>query len=144
MPKYELKKTIEVNKLNKRTGIPTGEPPTQVPFGAVVEDPELDYDFGKFTFLGERYRCASDILKAAMETKPIDEAASAVAAAPGEAGPSAAEEPGLKWERLKSSSGRVERGKVPGGWLVTISTDAGTGATFYPDAEHQWDGRSLA
>jgi hypothetical protein len=33
------------------------------------------------------------------------------------------------------------RGKVPGGWLVFICGNAGvSGATFYPDPNHEWDG----
>lgn len=144
MPKFELNKSIEVAKLNKRTGIPTGEPLMTIPFGGVVEDPELDYDFGKFTYHGEIYRCPSDVLKAAMETKSVGQPAPAVAAAPAEAAPSAAEERGLWWEQLKSSHHPTERAKVPGGWLVAIGSGSAVALTFYPDADHQWDGKALA
>jgi hypothetical protein len=38
------------------------------------------------------------------------------------------------------------RARVPGGWLVLVinhTPDKSTGLTFYPDATHGWDGRSL-
>jgi len=40
------------------------------------------------------------------------------------------------------------RAKVPGGWLVVVATggngsSSGGGITFYPDAEHKWDGSSM-
>ena len=36
----------------------------------------------------------------------------------------------------------VWRAKVPGGWFVKLAS-ASTGAFFYPDPEHTWDGSSL-
>ena len=36
--------------------------------------------------------------------------------------------------------------KVPGGWLVIIKLSHGAfvlSVTFYPDPEHQWDGKAL-
>lgn len=134
MAKFELKKSLEVTKLNKRTGIPVSGPPATIPFGALVEDVELDYDYGKFTYLGEPYRCASDVLKAALDRGPAQ--APAAALQPAEA--PVAEPGGLRWEQLRSNVQPAARAKVPGGWLVT----AGAGLTFYPDPEHQWDGCS--
>jgi hypothetical protein len=147
MPNYELKKSIEVTKLNLRTGIPMGAPPVTIPFGAVIENPELDYDYGKFTFLGQRYRCPSDILKAAMESHPVG-APAVSAAAPPPVAPAAAAEPaaipaevaGLRWEKLGSGPHLVERAKVPGGWLVMVDQSL----AFYPDPKHRWNGTSLA
>jgi hypothetical protein len=53
----------------------------------------------------------------------------------------------LKWEEIKSHDGlhfvSVYRAKVPGGWLVRIMQCDGSGLTFYPDPEHEWDGSSL-
>jgi hypothetical protein len=141
MPKFELKKSIEVTKLNQRTGIPTGEPPTTIRFGAIIEDPELAWDFAKFTFQGQLYRCASDVLEAAMEKRPVGAAAPAPAA-PVEPGPSLPEPAGLQWEKLRSSPHPVERAKVPGGWLVLISDAGAMALAFYPDPVHQWDGTS--
>ncbi|MGO9095910.1 MAG: hypothetical protein ACLQGV_11875 [Bryobacteraceae bacterium] len=148
MPNYELKKSIEVTKLSLRTGIPMGALPVTIPFGAVIENPELDYDYGKFTFLGQRYRCASDILKAAMESHPVGAPAAPSAAAPAPVAPAAAAEPasspteveGLQWEKLGSSPYLVERAKVPGGWLVKVDQSV----AFYPDPKHRWNGTSLA
>jgi hypothetical protein len=62
-----------------------------------------------------------------------------------------AEQPQLVWHKLNSSSaggefwklGDVYRAKVPGGWFVMITNNA-RGLIFYPDAEHNWDGGSLA
>lgn len=47
-----------------------------------------------------------------------------------------------------NSSNRLERAKVPGGWLVTSSRDGGpgqigSGITFVPDPDHQWDGQAI-
>ena len=72
-----------------------------------------------------------------VKTKPLDRPAAAVS---------------MKWESLNpafssSSSRRVYRAKILGGWLVetTQSTDSGTGIglAFVPDPEHKWDGNSL-
>jgi hypothetical protein len=58
------------------------------------------------------------------------------------------ERPGLVWEKLNSHGGGfllhwdVHRAKVPGGWLVLVIQNT-AGLTFYPDAEHRWDGGSL-
>jgi hypothetical protein len=49
----------------------------------------------------------------------------------------------MNWEELKSSVGRVYRAKVPGGWLVMIEGYEERSLTFYPDANHSWDGKSL-
>jgi hypothetical protein len=141
MPRFELKKSIEVAKLNNRTGFPTGDLPTTIPFGAIIDDPELAWDYGKFTFQGQLYRCASDVLQAAMEKEPVAGATSAPAAAAAdsaEPAPSVPEAPGLKWETLRSNPAAL-RAKVPGGWLVTVSSSV----TFYPDPDHVWDGASL-
>lgn len=155
MPRYELKKSIEVTKLNQRTGIPTGDPPATIPFGSIIDNPELSYDYGKFTFLGQPYRCGSEVLKAAMESQPVGAAPAPPAAAaapavvvPAPAATEAAEEPaasptevaGLQWEKLGSSPHLVWRTKVPGGWLVTVDQSV----VFLSDTDHQWDGTSLS
>jgi hypothetical protein len=41
---------------------------------------------------------------------------------------------------------RVKRAKVPGGWFVFVQEGpqfGSTGAFFYPDPPHEWDGQSL-
>jgi hypothetical protein len=171
MAKYELKKSIEVTKLNKRTKIPVSGPPVTIPYGALLEDIELDYDYGKFTYLGEPYRCATDLLKASLDSRPAVVATTAPPQAAPDSGPvvaaaltpppaepaiaaeatalrwedlwagAQAEAGELRWEELRSSAQPVSRAKVPGGWLVTVT---GCGLTFYPDPEHQWNGESPA
>lgn len=54
--------------------------------------------------------------------------------------------PKLKFEKLDvdALSARVNRAKIPGGWLVIITSNSGGGTTFYPDPHHKWDGGSVA
>ena len=54
--------------------------------------------------------------------------------------------PKLKFEKLDvdALSARVNRAKVPGGWLLVATSNSGGGVTFYPDPEHKWDGGSVA
>ena len=54
--------------------------------------------------------------------------------------------PKLKFEKLDvdALSARVNRAKIPGGWLLVSTSNAGGGVTFYPDPEHKWDGGSVA
>jgi len=55
--------------------------------------------------------------------------------------------PKLKFEKLDVdglSSARMNRTKVPGGWLLIFSSNSGGGCTFYPDPEHKWNGESVA
>jgi hypothetical protein len=63
--------------------------------------------------------------------------------------PKETEQRQLVWEELKASrteagifKWKVHRTKVPGGWLVLVIHNT-SGLTFYPDAEHKWDGASL-
>ena len=65
MAKFEFTKTLEANKLNKRTGSPINEVRT-ISYGAVIENLEEDGDYLKFTFLGEPYRIREDILRSAL------------------------------------------------------------------------------
>jgi hypothetical protein len=54
----------------------------------------------------------------------------------------------LKFEKLDvstlSASTTMNRAKIPGGWLIVSTSNAGGGVTFYPDPEHKWDGGSVA
>jgi len=53
----------------------------------------------------------------------------------------------LNFEKLDvgAVSFRVNRAKIPGGWLVFASSNSGGGGlTFYPDPQHKWDGGSVA
>ena len=47
MAKYELTKSVEGVKVNKRSGIPTNEKVT-VSFGAIIEDPREERDCLRF------------------------------------------------------------------------------------------------
>jgi hypothetical protein len=55
----------------------------------------------------------------------------------------------MQWERLQSNRFEVYRTAVPGGWLVVVQSETAISfgsfstLTFIPDAEHQWDGKSL-
>ncbi|MGE5487874.1 MAG: hypothetical protein ACM3ZB_08665 [bacterium] len=158
MPKYELIKLIEAQRLNPRTGIPTADPPVTIPFGAIIENITPDRDMDKFVYLGQNYQCAHDILESAIcpvaapapaapakaaapaaQAAPAAAVAYARAAAPATVAPEApAPTAKLVWERLDSTI-PCQRAKVPGGWLVA----ADGGLAFYPDAGHSWDGTSL-
>jgi hypothetical protein len=159
MPNFELIKTVEATKLNKRTGIPTTGPPVTISFGAVIEDLEEDRSYIKFVYLGERYRASADILRPSLrEHRPLDEQAPV----PGEPGASAEsttsagasadpnpalgienQKPQLQWEKLGTNALLTLRSKVPGGWLVAIGEGTGRALAFYPDERHKWDGSSL-
>jgi hypothetical protein len=54
--------------------------------------------------------------------------------------------PKLNFEKLDADplSVRVNRAKIPGGWLVVSTSSSGGGVTFYPDPQHKWDGGSVA
>jgi hypothetical protein len=135
MSKYEVSKTVEAVKLNKRTGAPLGEPAISLPFGAIIDKVEEVGEFYTFTYLAERYRMRKDVVRGALH--PLG----AAAASPVEATKPAAVEPpkpSLAFERLNSTVS-ISRAKVPGGWLVA----SGSGIAFVPDPEHSWDGCSL-
>jgi hypothetical protein len=63
-----------------------------------------------------------------------------------------ADGPVLLWESLKTkceatswfNSYKAERARVPGGWLVLSTSNAGqaTAMAFLPDPDHKWDGGS--
>lgn len=136
MPKFELKKTIEAQKLNPRTRIPLADPPVTISFGAILEDIEEDRDWGKFLYLGKPYRCPLDILMAALASRPLAEGPPAAGKAPAEALDSG---PQMNWEQVKSPHHTMFRAKTPGGWMVIVDSSA----FFYPDPKHQWDGSTL-
>ena len=67
MAKYELSKTIEAVKLNKRTLRPLGPEKYTIPFGALLENLSLDRDMQQFFYLGEPYECPLDIIQSALK-----------------------------------------------------------------------------
>ena len=142
-----LNKLIEAAKLHKRTGLPLGEPPATIPYGALIEYKGADRDLEKFTYLGELYGCNRDVFQSATgggkSTTEEETTATAKTAAPArESQPEAEPEsrgPRLNWDRVDSSGHSVWRTSIPGGWLVTVG---GSSVTFVPDPNHQWDGGS--
>lgn len=141
MAKYEVNKTIEAARLNKRTGIPLAEPPITLPYGAILDNLEEAGNFIKFTYLTERYQIKADQMNA---LHPIGGAAGTSSAPNGlkEEAPAVQDaRPVLSFENLRvTGSAGLARARVPGGWLVTSSG----GVTFVPDEYHAWDGGSHA
>jgi hypothetical protein len=48
----------------------------------------------------------------------------------------------LVWEMIEAdpSYRKIERAKVPGGWLIRMEVgDSGGGITFVPDPNHEWE-----
>lgn len=141
MAKYEITKSIDVDELNKRSGLPTGKKRT-LPFGAIIMDRVEDREMDRFTYLGELYRTKTADLNAACrligdEGTAASPAAPAKAPAPTPAAVKASYK--LQWESL-SSTIPASRTKVPGGWLISVTNG---GLTFLPDPDHAWDGSSL-
>ena len=137
-----LNKSIGARRLNRKTGVPWSEPDANIPFGAVIQYVGIDGGNQKFTYMSELYRCPADVLASALDGGKLPEEAQAeTAKAVQEATPTAKPAPPhtLKFERLAAGSYSVARAKVPGGWLVAL----GTGVTFYPDADHGWNGESV-
>ncbi|HAX43897.1 MAG TPA: hypothetical protein PLF84_15105 [Bryobacteraceae bacterium] len=157
--KYRVTKMVEARRLNPNSGIPLTEPPTALPFGAMLDNVREERDVFKFTYLGKPYQCLQTILRPAMEpfgAAPAKAAAVveeddggveetvvsspvAVVAAPVPA--VVAADAAFQWETVATSHGAILRAKVPGGWLVM--TGRGTGLAFVPDAGHKWDGATL-
>ncbi|HUI53531.1 MAG TPA: hypothetical protein VLY04_01080 [Bryobacteraceae bacterium] len=149
MAKISLNKRIEATKLNERTGAPLAGPEVTIPFGALVEPVAKERDSQRFRFLGELYAVRHEVFVSATtgdeaEPAPAPQAAAAPVPAEEQAAvePAAAAGPAarMQWERLDSKPLAVSRTKVPGGWLVAIGSSA---VTFYPDANHEWDGSTL-
>jgi hypothetical protein len=144
MAKYEITKSIDVDELNKRSGLPTGKKRT-LAFGAIISDRVEDRDMDRFTYLGELYRTKTADLNDACrriseEPPPAPTPTIVPTPAPKPPAPVPARPAALLlWEPL-SSSIPASRAKVPGGWLISITNG---GMTFYPDPNHAWDGASL-
>jgi hypothetical protein len=66
MARFELTKTIDAFKLNKRTLRPVSPEKFTVPYGAVLENLSLDRDMQQFYYLGEPYECAVSEIKTAL------------------------------------------------------------------------------
>lgn len=138
MSKYEVSKTVEAVKLNKRTGGPLGEPPISLPFGAIIDKVEESGDFYIFNYMSERYRMRKDNVQGALHALGAHAAADAPSGKSASTSPEPAK-PTLVFEKMNSAIA-VSRAKVPGGWLVV----QGSGIAFVPDLNHEWDGGSLS
>lgn len=66
MQKYELSKTIEAVKLNKRTMRPLGPERFSIPFGAILENLTRDRDMQQFYYLSEPYECEYSTIASAL------------------------------------------------------------------------------
>jgi hypothetical protein len=141
MPVFELGKSIESIRLNKRNRLPMGEPPRTIPFGALVEEISERGDRASFVYLGELYECVADVLRSALlaSGSPATGENGQQATGSGQKSKSPPAEPkqppSLAWERVESSEGSFSRARVPGGWLVMA--EAG-GLAFIPDADRSW------
>ncbi len=142
MPKYEMVKSVEARKLNKRTGLLTNDPPITIPYAAIIEDVEEVGDQIRFLYLLELYQVREDNVRGAI--RPLDSDAPQIggtSAATAAAAP-APERPRLNFQTLnvRGTSNSLARARIPGGWLVAGQSG---GVTFVPDAGHEWDGASL-
>ena len=66
MAKFELTKSIEAVKLNRRTLRPLSDLRHTIPYGAVLENLTADGDMQQFRYLGEPYECPQADLKTAI------------------------------------------------------------------------------
>ena len=55
MAKFELTKSIDARRLNKRTMIPLGPERFPIPFGAILSDLKEERGLYQFSYLGEPY-----------------------------------------------------------------------------------------
>lgn len=159
MLKYELTKSIEGRKVNRRTGNLMQGYPVTIPYGSLLVNVEYAEDIVRFDYLDNRFECPSVVVKGflhevvkptvempdAAEPPAVAETMSAsagetpaTAARPVDAPvPEPASGPALVFEVIPIRGLRVGMGraKVPGGWLVATTSG---GVTFLPDAEHTW------
>jgi hypothetical protein len=66
MAKFELTKSLEAIRLNKRTLRPLGPEKFTIPYGAILENLTLDRDTQKFYYLGEPYEIPYTEIKTAL------------------------------------------------------------------------------
>jgi hypothetical protein len=66
MAKFELTKTIEGIKLNKRTMSPLGPELFTLPFGGILENMTEERGRRKFFYLGEPYECPESVIASAI------------------------------------------------------------------------------
>jgi hypothetical protein len=145
MSRFELTKSIEAQKLNKRTGgVMMGHGVT-IPYGSILRNVEYDEDVVKFDYLDNRFQCRLDTMKGYLNAmaRPGEIAPEiqdpVVAAPPATAtDPPTAPQPTLVFETMaaRGLGTTIMRAKVPGGWLVASKQGA---LTFMPDSDHTWE-----
>jgi|SRR5581483_4442596 len=142
MPVFELGKSIESIRLNKRNRLPMGDPPRTIPFGALIDEIRETGDRASFVYLGELYECPADVLRSALlASGPAQPDAPFQQNGGGERTETSAPEiaakelASLEWEPLASNQGLFSRARVPGGWLLMSEANA---LVFIPDQEHGW------
>jgi hypothetical protein len=141
MAKLEVTKSIEARMLNKRNRQTLAQPPVTIPFGAILSDVVEARDVIEFNYLGELYNCKTEVLRAASHSLDGEPAATASAGVTAvSAAPVAVT---FVWEKLNAGNISTSRAKLPGGWLIAIGDSAAKSVTFYPDPNHEWDGKTL-
>ena len=155
MARYVINKLIEAQKLNKRTGIALSGPPTTIPYQSLLNDVEFDGEKVRFTFMSERFQCATDIVKGFLDVtegggghEPASWSGQTAAAAPSPAlAPKIDEQlPNLVFAPIESEGAEgvtLARAKIIGGWLVLSQAGGNSSVIFVPDARHLWSGGSL-
>jgi hypothetical protein len=138
VPRQTLNKTIAARKLHPRTMTALPDQEVTIPYGAIIENVVQDRDVVTFNYLSEPYRCPCDVFQSAVVGGAKSTAGSGAPAAHAPAKEVPA--PALQFEPLRAGVEGLSRAKVPGGWL--IATVQG-GMTFYPDADHAWNGESV-
>jgi hypothetical protein len=67
MAKFELTKTIEAVKLNKRTMRVLSDDRYTIPYGSVLNDVTKEGDNRRFFYLGEPYECPEMVIGSALK-----------------------------------------------------------------------------
>jgi hypothetical protein len=142
MPVFELGKSIESIRLNKRNRLPMGDPPRTIPFGALIDEIRETGDRASFVYLGELYECPADLLRSALlastpaqPNAPFEPNGGGDRTETGTRATAPKQPASLEWEPLASSQGSFSRARVPGGWLLMSEANA---LVFIPDPERVW------
>lgn len=153
MAKYELTKSIEAQKISKRTGLAIEDAPNTVPYAAILADFEDLGDTVRFTYMNDRYQCKAEVVRGFLHEMGGAGAPAAPAPPPAAPPPAPAQAVAtplaavlrdLVFEPLPArgvpGGSPIARARIPGGWLVAAGS--GGGVAFVPDPNHWWDGGS--
>jgi hypothetical protein len=139
LPTFTLNKSIEAMKLNPRTRTSLGQSET-IPFGAIIDHVGRDRDTEEFKYLTGLYGCRRDLLESALDPGALGHAEEPVSESVEEPAAKTVPPADFVFTSLSARPHAAARAKVPGGWLILIN---GSAATFYPDPNHAWDGKTL-